>query len=286
METCKTRKADFAGSWYPAAAEQCEREIQGFLENADTADIDSGPLIGGIVPHAGWYFSGNIACNVIHRLQTQTTTDAVVIFGMHMHPHSRPVTMTAGAWDTPLGPLPIHSELAEHLAREFDAKVETADRYSQDNTIELQLPFVRHCFGAVPIVPMGVPPSATAIEIGRAAAEAGRRMGLRLKIIGSTDLTHYGRNYGFNPKGEGDQALEWMRSDNDRRFIDAILAMDPEGVLQEARSSHNACCAGAVAAALTAAKALGSSSPRTLAYATSHDKHPGDSFVGYVGVVF
>ena len=34
------------------------------------------------------------------------------------------------------------------------------------------------------------------------------------------------------------------------------------------------------------AKALGVSSAESIAYATSYEKSPGDSFVGYVGIVF
>ena len=77
-----------------------------------------------------------------------------------------------------------------------------------------------------------------------------------------------------------------MRNDNDRRIIDTMLAMDAEKVINEALDSQNACCAGAAATAIEAAKHLGAEKAEAIAYATSYDKNPGDSFVGYVGVVF
>ena len=40
------------------------------------------------------------------------------------------------------------------------------------------------------------------------------------------------------------------------------------------------------AAAVAAASELGATQAESLAYATSHDRHPGESFVGYSGVVF
>ena len=123
-------------------------------------------------------------------------------------------------------------------------------------------------------------------HIGRAAATISRQMGLSIKVIGSTDLTHYGANYGFVSKGTGKQAVDWVRNENDRRVIDAMLALEPENVIAEARSSQNACCAGAAAAAIETAKHLGADQADELAYATSYDKSPGDSFVGYVGIVF
>jgi AmmeMemoRadiSam system protein B len=49
---------------------------------------------------------------------------------------------------------------------------------------------------------------------------------------------------------------------------------------------QNACCSGAAATAIAAAKQLGAQQGETIAYATSYDKSSGSSFVGYVGIVF
>jgi AmmeMemoRadiSam system protein B len=124
------------------------------------------------------------------------------------------------------------------------------------------------------------------LQIGKAVAAIASEMGIRVKIIGSTDLTHYGHNYGFVSHGTGPEAVDWVRNENDRRVIDVILEMAPEKVIDEARNSQNACCAGAVSTAIASAKQLGATRARRVAYATSYDKRPGDSFVGYVGIVF
>jgi hypothetical protein len=80
--------------------------------------------------------------------------------------------------------------------------------------------------------------------------------------------------------------LDWVRNENDRRVIEAMLAMDPDKVISEALANYNACCSGAAATAIAAAKRLGAGNAETIAYATSYDKSPGDSFVGYAGIVF
>jgi len=152
--------------------------------------------------------------------------------------------------------------------------------------VELQLPFIKYFFKDTKIVAMGVPPHKNSLEIGRTVVEVSKRLGLRVKVIGSTDLTHYGVNYGFVSKGTGKQAVDWVRNKNDRRVIDAMLALETENVIAEARSSQNACCAGAAATAIETAKHLGADQADELAYATSYDKSPGDSFVGYAGIVF
>jgi AmmeMemoRadiSam system protein B len=108
----------------------------------------------------------------------------------------------------------------------------------------------------------------------------------RILILGSTDLTHYGHNYGFTPKGVGDKAVEWVKNENDKQVVDLMLQMDPEGVIRESMNNQNACCSGAVATAIAAAKKLGASKGEKLIQMTSYDVRPDDSFVGYVGVVF
>jgi len=282
----KTRKAAFSGSWYPSRSRECEKEIKQFLADKDINTCPQKNIKGGIVPHAGWYFSGSIACNVINCLTKEEQPDVIFIFGMHLHPGSSPYIMVEGSWETPFGELSIAGDVASDLADQFNFIVETTTDFTPDNTIELQLPFVKYLFDDVKIVPVGVPPSVLSIKIGRYAAEIAEKHGVTSKVIGSTDLTHYGSNYGFFPQGMGSQAHEWVRTENDRSIIDAMLRMNPEEVLEQAENKHNACCAGAVAAAISAAKSLGSKGAESIAYTTSYEKSPGESFVGYAGVVF
>ncbi len=279
------RPAVFAGSWYPRQAAGCQRQIEEFLEQIDTRHLEGGNYLGGIVPHAGWFYSGAIACNVIALLKSEKPVDVVAVFGMHLHPDSKARIMKSGAWETPLGPLEIDADLAGELAGRFDFQEETCRRFAQDNTIELQLPFVRYFFPHARVVTVGVPPRDESLEIGRTLVRLARQRGLEIRIVGSTDLTHYGYNYGFTPRGTGLEAVEWVRRVNDRRIIDAMQAMDPAAVIDQALTNQNACCSGAAATAIAAARELGAERAEIVAYSTSYDKSPSDSFVGYVGMV-
>jgi AmmeMemoRadiSam system protein B len=282
----QVRKAQFAGSWYPDNPRACEREIRHFLQEGKAALDPDTACVGGIVPHAGWFFSGAIACNVIHCLKQGGEPDVIVIFGMHLHPNSSNYLTASGAWQTPFGDLAVEESLAHELSLQFRFQIETAREFTSDNTIELQLPFIKYFFKDVKIVPIGVPPHPASLEIGKRAADISRQLGLKVKVIGSTDLTHYGYNYGFTSHGTGPAAIQWVREENDRRIIDRMLAMDPQGMMDGAVASPMACGAGAAAAATAAAGRLGATTARSIAYATSYEKSPGDSFVGYVGIIF
>ena len=105
-------------------------------------------------------------------------------------------------------------------------------------------------------------------------------------MIGSTDLTHYGPNYGFSPAGGGDRALAWVREVNDRGFIDRLLEMDAEGAIGQAEESRSACSAGGAAAAAAFARSRGVKSGRLVGYMTSREVYPDESFVGYAAIAF
>lgn len=283
------RKASFAGSWYPATASACEKAIQEFLKEPNFEKIPEADYIGGIVPHAGWAFSGDLACQVIAALSgpgTRQKPDVIAVFGMHMHPNSPPCIMVEDAWETPFGDIEIESGLARDLTREFSFSIETPDHFTPDNTIELQLPFIKYFFNSSRLIPIGVPPAGKSLEIARHLAKTAQQSDVSIKVIGSTDLTHYGPNYGYAPVGLDKKAVDWVRDHNDRKAIDRMLAMDPERLIAEGIASQNACCSGAAAATIAAADVLGAKKGQLVGYSSSYEKHPGDSFVGYTGILF
>ncbi len=280
------KRADFAGSWYPGTSFECERDIRAFLSDPVFRDVPGDTFQAGIVPHAGWYFSGALACRVISHLVRGPKPDVIVLFGRHMRSGDRAVLLACDGFETPLGVIGIRKDLAFALSHALDLREERGPNAVPENTIELQLPFIRHFFPETPVVAIGVPPNEDAIRIGRKTVETAKDMGLSARIIGSTDLTHYGPNYGFSPMGGGNDAVRWVKDVNDRRMIDLMLALDAKSVIAEARSSSNACCGGAVAATLSAAHTLGSEKGELVGYTTSYDKSPGHSLVGYGGVVF
>ena len=279
------RRSDFAGSWYPGKESECRRVIEEFLRDSVSCPSIGRKGVGGIVPHAGWFYSGKVACNVIKCLKDNNSPDTVVIFGRHLHPGSDNYIMKEGRWATPLGDLEIDRELAEGLGSEFAFRVETESRYEQDNTIELQLPFIKYFFPEAKILPIGTPPRTSSLKMGERLAEISKTMGRKCVILGSTDLTHYGHNYGYTPKGIGEKAVEWVKNENDKKIIDLMLAMDAEGIIEEATKNLNACCSGAAAAAIATARRLGAVQGQKLFYYTSYDVRPDSSFVGYVGIL-
>ncbi len=278
------RRADFAGSWYPGSLRECRQIIEEFSSKSVPCPNSGSPL-GGIVPHAGWFYSGQIACNVIKCLK-DNKPDTVILFGRHLHPGSENYIMKEGTWSTPLGELEIDREMGDRIVDEFPFRIETETMYEPDNTIELQLPFLKYFFPDTKILPIGVPPRESSIELGKRLARLSIELGRKVIIIGSTDLTHYGYNYGFTPQGTGEKAIQWVKDVNDSRIINLMLSMDADNVINTGLSDSSACCSGAAGTAISALKELGAKRGEKIMYYTSYDIRPDTSFVGYVGIVY
>ncbi len=278
------RAAYLAGQWYPASESACINAIEGHARDAQS---EQGPWRGLIGPHAGWSFSGDAAGRTYPWLaRSHLDADLVVVFGSHRGPSGPNTVFVEEGWTTPLGKLQTPMEFARQIALELRLGEEPAEPARPDNAVELHLPFVRHYFPAAEMLMIGVAAARVAIEIGTHVGEMCKAAGRDAVFVGSTDLTHYGPNYGFEPAGSGDDAVDWVRHENDRGFIDAVLEKRIEATITHANEHNSACCAGAVAATMAAVNAFsGSMEPQLVDHYLSFDVRPDASFVGYAGIV-
>jgi AmmeMemoRadiSam system protein B len=194
------------------------------------------------------------------------------------------------AVSTHQGELQIDRELRSLVTEEFlrAGLSSGADDYT-DNTVEVLLPAVYRLFPGARLLWLRLGSDTRAVEAGALIYRAAASLGCRAVIAGSTDLTHYGAAYGFCPKGHGKAALDWVKTVNDRRFIEAVLSGDGKAVLERAANEHSACSAGAVLCAMgfAAEKNRVRGAARLLDYSTSADAPGGgdaDSFVGYAAI--
>lgn len=283
------REPVVAGMFYPVDPDRCAAEVAHLLQEARRAAPEAG-FFAGLVPHAGWAYSGSVAAKTFAALAESGTPRTVVIFGaVHAWGVGRPSIYARGSWNTPLGALEVDEALAADILRQGQGKIVDNPRaHSEEHSIEVQLPFVRYLFPEAAIVPLAVPPTEDATTVGAAVARAAEPRRTEVFILGSTDLTHYGPRYGFAPRGTGPQALAWAK-ENDRRLLDATVHMRAGEIVAQATSDHSACGAGAIAATVAAAAALGATRGVLLEHTTSHEVRPMGSptdFVGYAAVVF
>lgn len=272
----KTRRRCLPEGWYPSSPDAIRRRIGEFLADCPPSQPGA-PAV--VAPHAGWEYSGAPAAAAAASLRAGAQT--VVVVGGHLGPRDGVCAAFEELLDTPLGPARTDDELLEAVRR----RIPVAEDRVPDNTVEVQLPLVRALLPAARVVAFRAPPSGRARELGEAVHLASRELGRDVVLLGSTDLTHYGPSYDFTPKGSGEAAVRWVREVNDRRFIEAVVALDGEEAIRLALHERSACSPGAAAAAIAFARAGGAAVARLLHYRTSYDVTPAASFVGYAAVL-
>ncbi len=280
------RPAAVAGQFYPASQSGCIRDIDMMLAAPALHCPVANPRFA-IVPHAGWIYSGIPAAQAIAAFKPAADPTFIILSPSHRAPIALPTASPATAWQTPLGNIAVDTALLARLRDTLDIDIDSGP-HRLEHSIEVQLPIIRRIHPAARIVPILIPASPHAHSFGAALAAA-LPAGQEVFIIATTDLTHYGRPYGFAPQGNLSLGLEWMKNENDRRFIDLALTMQSAMMVAEAAASRNACGPGAAAAATAAAAALGITSGHLLDYRTSADASPltqSDVAVGYAAILF
>ena len=275
------REAWLAGTWYAGTAATLREDVEdcfrhrlgpGELPPKPSAPREPRKVVGIVSPHAGIRFSGPAAAHGYLEVAKEGAPLVVVVVGPnHGRWSIKNATMAGGAWATPLGQARIHSEVAKALLAECPFLVDDPGAHREENSVEIQLPFLQYTFGDrlawVPIM-MADQSVETSESLGKALAKV--LSDRDAVIVASTDLSH-----------EGSAAVVKR---NDPLVIERILALDAPG-LNRARERNRVtmCGYGPVMAMITAARLLGATSARQLAYYTSGDMVPGGGYiVGYL----
>jgi MEMO1 family protein len=265
------RRPAVAGRFYPADAEALEQSIELCLGDPQTSPAE--PVIGCMVPHAGYPYSGPVAGAVYRRLNPPSR---FILIGPRHYPAGQPMAiLSQGAWLTPFGPVPVDAALAAELKRACPLLREDVVAHEREHALEVQLPFLQRIAGEFTFVPiaLGTTVLAALEELGEAIARVVKAERQPVLIVASSDMNHY----------ESDR----LTRAKDEKAIEKILALDPRGLFEAVREHDISMCGFAAAVTmLVAARRLGATTAELAGYATSGDV-TGDreAVVGYAGVI-
>ncbi|NLW87553.1 MAG: AmmeMemoRadiSam system protein B [Planctomycetes bacterium] len=280
-----------AGTFYESSPSSCRFQAQRLIDQALPAD-DFDQLYGGIVPHAGWIYSGKLAAAVFKALAQDAMKTVVLLGADHTGSAGIGEVFDSGVWRTPIGEAQVDADLARELiASAGDMLRSNPEAHTDEHSLEVQVPLIQVLVPSAKIVPILVPPIALSVDIGAAIGKvlAGRQ---GVKVVASSDMTHHGGARFPAPGGRGEAGEKWSR-ENDRRLIELVEGMNDASIVPETRAHQNACGAGAIAAAIAATRQMGASRGVLLEYTNSfeivHGIYPGeadDTTVGYAAILF
>jgi len=263
-----------AGAFYERSRDALLRQIKECythpLGPGRVPELTAGPrrLVGLVVPHAGYVYSGPVAAHSYSALAADGWPASFVVLGPNHHGQGAPLALTDHDWQTPLGVAAIDKDLHDSLAK--PPLEEDIVAHRDEHSIEVQLPFLQQLADAVRFVPicMAFQEYELAAEVGELVAETVK--GKDVLLIASSDFTHVGSQY-FQLAPQGVTAPAFAKG-QDAKAIEPILALDPKRFAAKvAQDDISMCGYGPVTAMLTAAKRLGATKATLLKYATSSD---------------
>ena len=276
----EVRTPAVSGTFYP----DDEKELKSIIHECFTHPIGPGKIpptdsdqkiYGVICPHAGFVYSGPIACHSFYSISSSTSKLAIITGPNHYGIGQSITSMVDASWKTPLGLMEVDSESVLELRDGLDILELDSFSHSKEHSIEMQVPMLQETFSHdMKILPVSLinQEQKTATKVGSAIAKIAQKKDALL--IGSSDFTHYEEN-------------EFAHR-QDLALIEPILKLDVDEfykILHERKVT--ACGFGAIASTMTACKELGATEGKLLKYATSGDVS-GDksSVVGYASIIF
>ena len=164
------RPATQANRFYDGNAQRLSQEVDSFLA-LHRGSADSRCVAALIVPHAGYYYSGNVAASAYMALNPKQPYKRIFLLGPSHHEwlDGASVNTQADYYATPLGNVKVDRETGMALTTtdgtdltDFDSAKDServffyrAEAHDREHCLEVQLPFLQRRLGDVPpIVPI------------------------------------------------------------------------------------------------------------------------------------
>jgi hypothetical protein len=261
------RKPAVAGAFYPRSEKNLRGALEDSFRGVERREMD---VIAGIVPHAGYMYSGWVAAYVYSKLPPAET---FIILGPNHRGVGSGVAVSQETWLTPLGEvLPDLDFIASFPRKIIDTD---EDAHRMEHSIEVQLPFLQYLFKDFKLVAitMALQDEDTCRDVGSEIRTAIKKTGRKAIILASSDFTHY----------EPDSTAR----KTDKYVIDAILELDFLKFFRRVYEKNASVCGvGPIGSVLSVIREEASRG-ELVKYATSGDII-GDrsSVVGYAGIIF
>ena len=222
-QTPVVRPATQANRFYVGSPQQLAQEVDSFLSLHRGSQTYSN-LAAIIVPHAGYYFSGNVAATAYQSIDPQKQYKRIFLLGPSHHEwlNGASVNTEADYYATPLGNVKVDRETAWKLTEADSVFSYRPEAHDREHCLEVQLPFLQRRLDEVPpIVPIVISTNDYA-QLKRMAEVLKPYFNDENLFIISSDFSHYPS---YDDACEADALTgKAVESGDVERFIAAIEA--------------------------------------------------------------
>ncbi|MCF8379068.1 MAG: AmmeMemoRadiSam system protein B [Bacteroidales bacterium] len=273
----KTRIPAVAGKFYPGTKSELIAQIEQILQKEKPAiqtQLAKKNIFGGIVPHAGYMYSGYQAVHFFEIIrQSETPFETFVIINPNHSGFGAEIALDDNDyWETPLGKAEVDSDLGYQLG--FPR---SADAHKYEHSGEVMLPLLQYFiptpFAILPITLTNQNVTNSRIIANR-IKEAADTLKRRICVIASSDFTH------FETAGKGRMLDEFV--------VKEILGLNTAGVEQEVKTKNISVCGfGPIMALMEYAKQC-TKEPQVTLLKRGHSGEviPSHEVVDYISMLF
>ena len=223
------RPATQANRFYDGNAQRLSQEVDSFLA-LHRGSADSRRVAALIVPHAGYYYSGNVAASAYMALNPKQPYKRIFLLGPSHHEwlDGASVNTEADYYATPLGNVKVDRETGMALTTTDGTDLTDSEKvffyrpeaHDREHCLEVQLPFLQRRLGDVPpIVPIIISTNDFR-KLSRMAEVLKPYFTDENLFVISSDFSHYPRyEDAYEADGKTGKAIE---SGDVGRFIAAI----------------------------------------------------------------
>ncbi|KAK8894499.1 hypothetical protein M9Y10_022933 [Tritrichomonas musculus] len=236
--------ASHQGSWYPSGKE-LDQMLQGTLAEVHFKP-EPGNLRAIIVPHAGYRFCLKTSLHAFAQVDPNNY-DRVVVLGPSHRIRIKCCTIAdAKSAETPYGPIPFDTTMADELTTKHPDYFEKLDIQTAEieHSLEMEFPLLKFIFKQKPfsIVPIMVgrinPETCASIaELLRPYYNNNRTL-----FVISSDFCHWGQRFHFTYLPDGPGKIYERIEKLDRQATDCIATGDPSKFSEYIYETHNTIC--------------------------------------------
>lgn len=223
------KHTQLAGTWYAGDESSLRRQVDDLLRTEGA--VPSSPLLGLIVPHAGYVYSGRAAAAGYGRLTPAHYRRAVILAPSHLAAFRGVALLEVESFATPLGTVPVDRD---GLATLLDAPSchNNPEPFYGEHAVEIQLPFLQRVLPNVHVIPALVG-NLSAGDLTTAAAALRQLIDGSTLFIVSSDFTHYGWRFSYLPfPADGAEAVGAGLRNLDMGAIARVCAGDAAAFAQ------------------------------------------------------
>jgi len=188
--------SQIAGQWYEASPEKLIQQLSEMFNKTEQDSIEN--ILGLILPHAGYMYSGLTACKGIKATENSSYSKIIILGTSHKAPLENIVSIpSVDFYETPLGKIPLDTETLQELRKHpYFREVPIAQK--GEHSVEIILPLLQYFKKDFKLIPL---------ICGKLDIETTEKVASILKnfvdektlLIASSDFTHYGPNYHYLP---------------------------------------------------------------------------------------